>query len=244
MLLFVELLNKVNQLDQTAINDAVKKLVDPGEGNKSMLGCLKTIIVNLMKFNKEQAKNVKRIGKALKPVMEALSMFVDVIQKMAKMEILDHYDENGKPIYRKMKETEFVAAATNLTTAFTTFINNLTSGLDTLTNLDGTKKILKTLFPRNKKRSGGIGNVIRALSDFVDVIQKMASLNVPDKWDKDGNPISYRKLDPENDFKKAAINLSSAFSTFLTELGTGLKGLGIISTGILAIVGEELGSVL
>lgn len=219
MLLFVELLNKVNQLDQNAINDAVKKLVDPGEGNKSMLGCLKTIIVNLMKFNKDQAKNVKRIGKALKPVMEALSMFVDVIQKMAKMEILDHYDENGKPVYRKMKETEFVTAATNLITAFTAFINNLTTGLDTLTNLDGTKKILKTLFPRNKKRSGGIGNVIRALSDFVDVIQKMASLNVPDKWDKDGNPIHYKKLE-NKDFINAAITLSLAFGIFVATLGT------------------------
>lgn len=247
ILLFVELIEKTKALSKADINTAYDRIIGKGANDtESLVGCLVSI-VNAIDENIrwKAAPKIAAIGLSIRPLISTISQFVDVIQKMASMQVADQWDKNGNPIhYLKLEPSKFKEAAKNLTDAFTTFINNLTSGLDTLTNLDSTKKILKTLFPRNKKRSGGIGNVIRALSDFVDVIQKIASMSVPDKWDKDGNPISYRKLDPEKDFKNAAVNLSSAFSTFLTELGNGLKGLGFISTGILAIVGKDLGSVL
>lgn len=247
ILLFVEFIEKTKALTKDDISTAYDRIIGKGANDtESLVGCLVSI-VNAIDDNIrwQAAPKIAAIGLALRPVISAISQFVDVIQKMASLQIADQWDKNGNPIhYLKLEPNKFNEAADNLTGAFTTFINKLTSGLDSLTNLDDTKKILKTLFPRNKKRSGGIGNVIRALSDFVDVIQKMASMSVPDKWDKYGNPISYRKLDPEKDFKAAAVNLSSAFSTFLTELGNGLKGLGFISTGILAIVGKDLGSVL
>ena len=247
ILLFVELIEKTKALTKADISTAYDRIIGKGANDtESLVGCLVSI-VNAIDDNIrwKAAPKIAAIGLALRPVISAISQFVDVVQKMASMQVADQWDKNGNPIhYLKLEPSKFKEAAENLTGVFTSFINNLTSGLDTLTNLDSTKKILKTLFPRNKKRSGGIGNVIRALSDFVDVIQKMSSMSVPDKWDKDGNPISYRKLDPEKDFKVAAVNLSSAFSTFLTELGNGLKGLGFISTGILAIVGKDLGSIL
>lgn len=60
--------------------------------------------------------------------------------------------------------------------------------------------------------------VISSISQFVDVIQKMASMKIADEWDENGKPTHYMRLNPEL-FKNAAVNLSKAFSVFVTELG-------------------------
>lgn len=67
--------------------------------------------------------------------------------------------------------------------------------------------------------------VISSISQFVDVIQKMASMKIADAWDKNGKPTHYMRLKPEA-FKKAAINLSQAFSVFVTELGKAFSKIG------------------
>jgi len=46
----------------------------------------------------------------------------------------------------------------------------------------------------------------------------MASMKIADSWDKNGKPTHYMQLKPAA-FKKAAVNLSKAFSVFITELG-------------------------
>ena len=252
ILLFVELIEKTKALTKADISIAYDRIIGKGANDKeSLVGCLVSI-VNAIDENIrwKAAPKIAAIGLALRPLISAISQFVDVVQKMASMQIADQWDKNGNPIhYLKLSPQKFKEAAKNLTEAFSTFLTDLSNGLK---GFDVTSlAIMQLLFPRQSGISKfftgekpSIGIVIRTLSDFIDVIYKMASLNVPNQWDKNGNPISYRQLDPENDFKKAAVNLSSAFSTFLTELGTGLKGLGIISTGILKVVGEELGSVL
>ena len=74
--------------------------------------------------------------------------------------------------------------------------------------------------------------IISSISQFVDVIQKMASMQIADQWDKNGNPIHYLKLSPSK-FKDAAKNLTDAFSTFLKDLSEGLKGFDTASLAII-----------
>ena len=252
ILLFVELIEKTKALTKDDISTAYDRIIGKGANDtESLVGCLVSI-VNAIDDNIrwKAAPKIAAIGLALRPVISAISQFVDVVQKMASLQVADKWDKNGNPIhYLKLEPSKFKEAAENLTGAFSTFLTDLSKGLKGFD--EDSMDIIQSLFPRQSGISKfftgekpSIGVVIRTLSDFVDVIQKMASMSVPDKWNKDGNPISYRKLDPEKDFKAAAVNLSSAFSTFLTELGNGLKGLGFISTGILAIVGKDLGSVL
>ena len=71
----------------------------------------------------------------------------------------------------------------------------------------------------------------------------MASMNVPDQWDKDGKPISYKKLE-YTDFKSAAVNLSEAFSAFISELGTGLENVSLKSAAVLKFLGGDISAVL
>jgi hypothetical protein len=71
----------------------------------------------------------------------------------------------------------------------------------------------------------------------------MASMSVPDQWDKDGKPISYKKLE-YTDFNSAAVNLSKAFSAFITELGVGLENVSLESARVLKYLGGDISAVL
>ena len=252
ILLFVELIEKTKALTKADINTAYDRIIGKGPNDtESLVGCLVSI-VNAIDENIrwKAAPKIAAIGLALRPVISAISQFVDVVQKMASMQIADQWDKNGNPIhYLKLTPSKFKDAAKNLTDAFSTFLKDLSDGLK---GFDATSlAIIQLLFPRQSGISKfftgekpGIGLVIKTLSDFIYVIQKMASMSVPDKWDKYGKPISYKKLDPEKDFKSAAVNLSSAFSTFISELGKGLEDVSIKSAIVLKLLGGDISGVL
>jgi len=84
-----------------------------------------------------------------------------------------------------------------------------------------------------------IGTALRplmtSLSQFVDVIQKMASLKIADEWDQNGKPTHYLKLEPDA-FGQAASNLTTSFSTFLSELSNGLNSFDIASLAIMNLL--------
>ena len=252
ILLFVELIEKTKALTKADISIAYDRIIGKGANDtESLVGCLVSI-VNAIDENIrwKAAPKIAAIRLALRPLISALSQFVDVVQKMASLQIADQWDKNGNPIhYLKLTPSKFKDAAKNLTDAFSTFLKDLSDGLK---GFDiSSMAIIQLLFPRqsglSKLLTGekpGIGLVIKTLSDFIDVIQKMASMSVPDKWDKDGKPISYKKLDPEKDFKSAAVNLSGAFSTFISELGKGLEDVSIKSAIVLKLLGGDISGVL
>lgn len=218
LLLFTEFIIKTKQISEDDIKN-VATIIN-GNGDNNMMGCLKAIITSLSKFGPWAAIKVGIIGTTLRPVFESLSMFVDVIQKMANMQIVDHYetDKNGNqiPIYRKMTNAEFTDAAKTLSSAFTKFMNTLYDEFNSKEKLDIIKKILKTF------KSGNVGDLMVALGSFSKAIIDFASLRVPDKWNKDGVAIHYTKLTNE-DFANAATTLASAFATFITELQSKLE---------------------
>lgn len=258
LLLFTKLIKNVHELKQEDIKDAMNKILgkpvdldneQTDEDGTGMIGCLGKIIKSLSKFSVKAAVKVGIIGTSLFPVIGAISKFVDVIQKMASLKIANAWDKNGNPTsYIKLDETAFKTAATNLTSAFKTFLEDLSAGLNSFDA--NSLAIMQQLFPRQSGISKfftgekpGIGVVIRILSDFVDIIQKMASLSVPDKWDKDGKPISYRQLKTA-EFGLAAQTLSEAFGTFLTELGTGLEKLSPKAAIVIGLLGDDLSAIM
>lgn len=144
---------------------------------------------------------------------------------MAKLQIVDHYDKENKPVYRKMTNDEFKNAATTLSQSFGTFIDEMLKGFGyDSANAIRMALIMDALFPTSL---GGLINkpsikeLFMSLNKFVDVIQKTANMQMVDSYDKDGKPI-YKKMS-DADFKSAATTLSTAFSTFVTEL---LAGFG------------------
>lgn len=226
MLLFATFVEKVTALKEEDFTSAMKRI----SGNPGLVSCLRQIITALDGVSGWAAIKMGIIGRSLKPVFESLSMFVDIIQKMAKMEILDHYDENGKPVYRRMTNQEFSDAATHVTDAFTYFITTLCGGLEKIENAGHVALVMNLLFPPKKQGlfgfltggRSGIGDIIPVISQFVDVIVKMASMTVPIEWNDQGVPIKYRRIENQ-EFSDAAKTVTDAFTTFLITLSSGME---------------------
>lgn len=225
MMNFGTFLEKISKISNKDFEDAVKKITgDPG-----MLGCIRAIINGLSGYSFKAAYQMAAIGRALRPVFESLSQFVDVIQKMAKMEILDHYDENGHPIYRKMQNSEFTEAAVTVTNAFTYFITELSKGLQDIGDSAHLRQIIDVLFPPKpggflslfKSQKKGLGDIIPCVAQFVETIVKLASLTIPTKWNKEGAPIEFRKVTTD-EILEAAVNVTQSFMVFVKGLSTGL----------------------
>jgi len=132
ILLFVKLIEKTKTLTKADISTAYGRIIGSGADDKeSLVGCLVSI-VNAIDENIrwKAAPKIAAIGLALRPVISAISQFVDVIQKMASMQVADQWDKNGNPIhYLKLEPNKFKEAAENLVGAFSTFLTDLSNGL-------------------------------------------------------------------------------------------------------------------
>ena len=214
---FVDFMLKTKQVKESDVEHVINIMT----GENGMLGCLKTIIKSFSEFGVIASIKARMISKNLGPVFTSLSSFVDVIQKMGSMQIIDHYetDRNGnmRPVYRKMSNDDFTNAAETLSTAFTTFINQLYKEFKSPVKVRLIKNILDTF------KKGDIGSLMNGIGSFAKAIIDFASLRVADRWDKDGNPIHYTKL-TNDDFTNAAETLSTAFTTFITKLKVKLSG--------------------
>ena len=225
--LFADFVAKISQLKDEDFKNAIDRIA----GNPGMVSTLKTIMGALSSFGFKAVIKMRVIGSTLKPIFESLSMFVDIIQKMAKMEILDHYDSNGKPVYRKMTNEEFSQAGQTVTDAFTYFLTTLSKGLEQISDAEALRKVIDALFPPTsggflsffkKTKRKGIGDIIPCISQFVDVIVKFASMTVPTEWNSEGVAIKYRRIE-NKEFIEAAKTVTDSFVTFLTTLSTGLN---------------------
>ncbi len=173
LLLFTKLLKDVKSMSEADIKSALSRIIEDG----GMIDCLRTIIDKLDDFGIKSAIKVAAIGKSIRPVITAISQFVDVVQKMASLKIADEWDpKTGNPThYLQLTPEAFKEAALNLTESFKSFLMNLSDGLK---GFDlASIAIINLLFPRqgklSKKITGekpGIGAVIHMLSDFVDII--------------------------------------------------------------------------
>ena len=145
------------------------------------------------------------------------------------MEILDRYDDNGKPVYRKMTNKEFADAGKTVTDAFMYFLGELSNGLNAIEDAGYVALVMNLLFPPKKQGlfgfvSGGrsgIGDIIPVISQFVDLIIKMSSLMIPIEWNEHGTPVKFRKIENE-EFVNAAKAVTDSFTYFLAELSNGL----------------------
>jgi hypothetical protein len=214
MTAFTEFIKLVNTLS----SDDIKHALEVITGKGGMVDGLLKIITGLDDVGIFASIKVKRIAKALNPLFDSLSKYVDIIGKIANMKMVEGYDSKGNPIYKAFDKAIFLDAADALATGFTTFLTKLNGVFgDNSKSIKMTKKILKAL---NK---GGIRKLMKALSNFVNVIQKMANLKIPTEWNSEGQAIAFKKM-TNTDFKEAASTLSEGFTTFLIGLNDAFNG--------------------
>ena len=182
---------------------------------------------NLLKdYNLED--DISDIIESLASSGELISNISTGIADYADLKIATRWDKEGKPIkYRQLKEKDFEAAANNIATvlAITTKsiiwaweggelkINNKTYGN---ADSDGISKIFKdaAMFGDITEQLGKVGNL---LSSIAKGIGDFAALQIPNKWNDQGNPIGYLKL-TDNDFIKASENIATIVTMMFDAL--------------------------
>lgn len=120
---YTDLINKVNHdLTPTKLESATNMLAGDEGG---MVGSIKKIVSSLLDIGAWSSIKIAIIAKALNPLFESLGNFVDVISKMANLQMVDYYDKEGKPVYKPMNSDDFKNASSVLTEGFTTFLTCL-----------------------------------------------------------------------------------------------------------------------
>ena len=202
-----------------------------GEDSKNVeFKNIKTGIIgayNLLQDN-DLEEDISDIIESLASTGELISNISTGIADYADLKIATRWDKEGKPIkYRQLKEKDFAAAANNIATvlAITTKsiiwaweggelkINNKTYGN---ADSDGISKIFKdaAMFGDITEQLGKVGNL---LSSIAKGIGDFAALQIPNKWNDQGNPIGYLKL-TDNDFIKASENIATIVTMMFDAL--------------------------
>lgn len=151
---------------------------------------------------------------ALNPIIDTVGKFVDVVMKVATGTYIIGYDNNKKPIFRKVTATDFSKAATAISTQFNIFLQSLSDAFD--------KMSFKAMFAIST-----VGQVMEpvmdAVSKFVDTVIKVSTMQIVTGYDKNGKP-EYEQVDPSI-FFTSAIFVAASFSNFIDQLGKSFKQL-------------------
>lgn len=151
---------------------------------------------------------------ALNPVIDTVGKFVDVVMKVATGTYIIGYDNNKKPIFKKITATDFSKAATAISTQFNIFLQSLSDAFD--------KMSFKAMFAIST-----VGQVMEpvmdAVSKFVDTVIKVSTMQIVTGYDKNGKP-EYEQVDPSI-FFTSAIFVAASFSNFIDQLGKSFKQL-------------------
>ena len=193
----------------------------------SILGSLNNIITAFSKFKGVTMALI--ISRAIRPVIDTISQFIDVIMKVATMNYIEGYDDNGKPIYKHLPADIFSAAAYAVTEKFKEFLKSLETGFEKLGIFSSYAigLISKSLKP-----------VIDLVGQFVDVVMKVATGTYIIGYDDNGKP-EYEHL-TDQQFIKAGEAVSEQFKYFIESLEKAFSSLTTKSMDAMSIMGDVM----
>lgn len=169
------------------------------------------------------------IAKAMNPIIDVVSKFVDIVIKVATLRIVSGYDKNGKPKYEQISPGVFTEAAKAVSTSFRTFLEELKKGFDELGK--HAPWVIRQL-------GNSMKPVMDCIGKFVDVVIKVAKMQIVTGYDKDGHP-KYDQLTP-TDFTNAATAVTTQFINFLTSLGESMTTMEPLSDSTIKTIGKNI----
>ena len=146
-----------------------------------------------------------------------VSGLADGISKYAQMLVPDKWDKEGKPIhYVQMSSDMMSDAATGVATVIMCVANALTGlwedpQMREIFGWDPEEEEFKSDAPLKHVIDACV-NMGSVVSGIAEGIQQFADLKIPKKWDKNGKPIDFDKLD-SSIFISAATNVSIIMMT-------------------------------
>lgn len=201
------------------------------DDKNSVLGSMQAIVKAFSDFDGTTMALI--IAFALRPILTTISDYIDIIMKVATMNYISGYDDNGKPMYENLPATVFEDAANAVTNGFTTFISKLSEGFKAMDALKIVALGVLTLV---------LNPIINTVGKFVDVIMKVATGTYIIGYDNNKNPI-YKKL-TASEFSNAALAVSVQFGIFLQCLSDAFDKMSIKAMLAISTVGQVMEPVM
>jgi len=120
----------------------------------------------------------------IRPIINTVSQFIDIILKVATAHYVVGYDDNGKPIYERIPEGSFGLAASQVSNGFAEFLTKINKGFNAL---DADVKESGALYAKTLKP------IVKLVGQFVDIVMKVATGTYITGYDDNGNP-EYKHL--------------------------------------------------
>lgn len=163
----------------------------------------------------------------LLPIVLTVGAMAKTLQDIASLSIPTGFDKDGKATgYNKMKPEDFAIAAQNASN-IAMLLSSIFGDEDVKLTIGGKDIIIKpinkdaldniTRGARNKMER--LAEVTTAIGNMANVLQNVASLNIPTKFDKNGKAIAYKQMDSE-DFAKASVNAVLIMTILLKAVGS------------------------
>lgn len=197
----------------------------------SVLGSMQAIVNAFSNFNGYAMALI--ISMALRPILTTISDYIDIIMKVATMNYIAGYDDNGKPMYEHLPATVFADAASAVTKGFTEFLTGLSNGFK---DLDALKIVVLSVLTL------ALNPIIDTVGKFVDVVMKVATGTYIIGYDNNKKPI-FQKI-TSTDFSKAASAVSLQFNLFLQHLSNGFSRMKLTAMFAIATIGQVMEPVM
>ena len=197
----------------------------------SVLGSMQAIVKAFSNFDGTAMALI--ISMALRPILTTISDYIDIIMKVATMNYIAGYDDNGKPMYEHLPATVFADAASAVTKGFTEFLKGLSDGFEKLDALSilGISLLMQVMDP-----------IMKQVSTFVDIVMKVATGTYIIGYDNNKKPI-FRKV-TDTDFSKAATAISTQFNIFLQSLSDAFDKMTFKAMFAISTVGQVMEPVM
>lgn len=197
----------------------------------SVLGSMQAIVKAFSNFDGKAMALI--VSMALRPILTTISDYIDIIMKVATMNYIAGYDDNGKPMYEHLPATVFADAASAVTKGFTEFLTGLSNGFK---DLDALKIVVLSVLTL------ALNPIIDTVGKFVDVVMKVATGTYIIGYDNNKKPI-FQKI-TSTDFSKAASAVSLQFNLFLQHLSNGFSKMKLTAMFAIATIGQVMEPVM
>lgn len=166
----------------------------------------------------------------LASITSAIGSMASVLQNMASLRIPDFesgFDENGNPKnYRQMTTEDFILASQNAASLALLLVSIFDEeGPDPVINgvsvpiVRITDEMLDNITRGVRRKIERLAEVTTAIGSMASVIQNVASMNLPTKFNKEGKPTDYRPM-TEQDFENSTKNVIKIMTELLNAVGS------------------------
>ena len=150
----------------------------------TLIGALHNIVDGFSSLGVIASVFASIAARVIRPIIDTISKYVDVVLKVATGHYVIGYDDNGKPIYERIPDGSFRSAAISVNKSFAEFLGELNNGFKSL----GTEvKLFGWLYAKT------LNPVIKLVGKFVDIVLKVATSNYIVGYDDNGKP-EYKHL--------------------------------------------------